>query len=96
LVDETEFYGSRRRGSGSTESSFRLFDATTDPVPWGTSQFINGVKSTVGAVIFTGGHRKLFHHPESQISLSSSLETETETDCDSTTSSYKKNKSNLY
>lgn len=37
---------------------------------WHKTQVINGVKSTVGLTIFTGGHRKLFHHPESQISLS--------------------------
>ena len=96
-TDISEFDETKRNGLNSLETTSSLYDSSSDPVPWAASQFINGVKSTVGTVIFTGGHRKLFQHPGSQFSLSSTIETETETetDLDSTTSSYRKHKSNL-
>jgi hypothetical protein len=96
-TDISEFNETKRQGLNSLETTSSLYDSSSDPVPWAASQFINGVKSTVGTVIFTGGHRKLFQHPGSQFSLSSTIETETETetDLDSTTLSYRKHKSNL-
>ena len=67
---EKEKYSQEERDKVLRDAVRTFSEKSAASAAWHRTHVINGVKSSVGLTIFTGGHRKLFHHPESQISLS--------------------------